>query len=279
MLGRAVLLARVTFARHGPEWGVAGRARPSLTARNVAAIRWALGRPALGSGDPKGEERLARSLRAPVPWQLPGMAAYIAARTEFFDSCLLQACELGCEQVVIVGAGYDGRSLRFRQPGVRFYEVDHPATQADKLARLGEVAANAEDVRFVAADVRRDSVGQALTTAGHNRRAATHFMCEGLTSYLPMMLVGDLLRSLASRAAPRSTIEIDFVVPARGRSAASRLLLSLVRAGAAVMGERIVTLVTPEDAVSLLRDTGWHDVERTRPGVTMPVVFTTAAIR
>jgi hypothetical protein len=46
-----------------------------------------------------------------------------------------------------------------------------------------------------------------------------------------------------------------------------------------VMGERIVTLVTPDDAVSLLRDTGWHDVERTRPGVRMPVVFTTAAIR
>jgi O-methyltransferase involved in polyketide biosynthesis len=37
------------------------------------------------------------------------MAAYIAARTEFFDNRLLQACELGCQQVVIVGAGYDGR--------------------------------------------------------------------------------------------------------------------------------------------------------------------------
>jgi methyltransferase (TIGR00027 family) len=258
---------------------VAGRARPSPTARNVATIRLALGRPALASGDPEGEDRLARIVAAPVPWQLPGMTAYIAARTEFFDNRLLQACELGSKQVVIVGAGYDGRSLRFRQPGVTFYEVDHPATQADKLARLAAVAANAEDVRFVAADVRRDSVGEALTRSGHDRRAATHFMCEGLTSYLPMRLLGDLLGSLASRAAPRSTIAIDFVAPARGRSAASRVLLGLVRAGTAMMGERIVTLVTPEGAASLLRDAGWHDVELTRPGVSMSVVFTTAAIR
>jgi methyltransferase (TIGR00027 family) len=113
------------------------------------------------------------------------MRAYIAVRTEFFDSGLLQACERGVGQVVIVGAGYDGRSLRFRQPGVTFYEIDHPATQADKRARLAEVAAHMEDVRFVAADFRQDSVVEALTTAGHDRRAATHFMAEGLTSYLP----------------------------------------------------------------------------------------------
>jgi methyltransferase (TIGR00027 family) len=206
------------------------------------------------------------------------MAAYIAARTDFFDNRLLEACELGCEQVVIVGAGYDGRSLRYRQPGVTFYEVDHPTTQADKLARLGEVAAKAEDVRFVAADIGRDSVVEALTMAGHDRRAATHFMCEGLTSYLPMVLLNKLLGSLASRAAPRSTIALDFVAPARDRSTASRLLLGLVRAGTALMGERIVTLVTPEEAASLLRDTGWHDVESTQPGLSMPVAFTTAAI-
>jgi len=207
------------------------------------------------------------------------MVAYIAARTAFFARCLLRACEFGVMQVVIVGAGYDGRSLRFRGPGVTFYEVDHPTTQADKRARLREVAANIEDVRFVAADIRRDSVVDALTAAGHDSRAATHFMCEGLTSYLPLVLLGDLLRSLTSQAAQRSTIAIDFVEPPSGRPAASRLLLRVVRAGAAVMGERMVTLVTPEEAASLLRDAGWHDVDLSRPAVAMGVIFGTASIR
>jgi methyltransferase (TIGR00027 family) len=207
------------------------------------------------------------------------MRAYIAARTEFFDSGLLQACERGVGQVVIVGAGYDGRSLRFRRPGVTFYKIDHPATQADKRARLAEVAAHMEDVRFVAADFRQDSVVEALTTAGHDRRAATHFMAEGLTSYLPVGLLGDVLRLLASVAAPQSTLAIDFLEPANHRSAASRLLLGLVRAGTAVMGERVVTLVTPGEAASLLRDAGWHDVELSRPATSMPVVLANASIQ
>lgn len=49
--------------------------------------------------------RLTRLLRAPVPWQLPGMRAYIAARTQFFDGGLRNACERGVGQVMIVGAG------------------------------------------------------------------------------------------------------------------------------------------------------------------------------
>lgn len=258
---------------------MAGRGRPSLTARNVATIRLTLDRPTLVSGDSSGEDRLARSLRAPVLWQLPGMRAYIAARTRFFDGGLLHACERGVGQVVIVGAGYDGRSLRFRRPGVTFYELDHPMTQADKQARLAEVAAPAEDVRFVAADLRQDSVVAPLTTAGHDRRTATHFMAEGLTSYLPSGLLRDVLRSLASVAAPQSTLAIDFLEPPNHRSAASRLLLGLVRAGTAMMGERIVTLVTSGDAASLLGDAGWHDAELSRPDISMQVVFATASIQ
>ena len=61
---------------------------------------------------------------------------FIRARTVFFDDAVLDAIDRGVKQVVILGAGYDGRALRFRTPGVQFFEVDHPATQVDKLRRL-----------------------------------------------------------------------------------------------------------------------------------------------
>jgi O-methyltransferase involved in polyketide biosynthesis len=131
----------------------------------------------------------------------------------------------------------------------------------------------------VAADLRQDSVVAALTTAGDDHRTATHFMTEGLTSYLPSRLLRDVLGSLASVAAPQSTLAIDFLEPPNHRSAASRLLLALVRTSTAMMGERIVTLVTPRDAASLLRDTGWHDAELSRPAISVPVVFATASIQ
>ena len=204
------------------------------------------------------------------------MADYIAARTEFFDSALLSACEAGTQQVVLVAAGYDGRSLRFRQPGVSFFEVDHPRTQADKLARLHELGIDADDVRFVPVDLGRDSVKDALALAGHDGERATHFMCEGLTPYLPRAVLVQLLRSLASRAAPGSTIAVDFATRGRDLDAINRLRLNVVRASTTMMGERMVTFVTGSEAQSLLTGTGWTRVELAPTPPSFPVLFAVA---
>ena len=78
-----------------------------------------------------------------------GQGASLIARTRFFDDRVLAALSAGIRQVVILGAGYDDRALRFRSPGVRFFELDHPATQADKARRL----------RAMKAGVRRAGAG------------------------------------------------------------------------------------------------------------------------
>ncbi len=89
-------------------------------------------------GDPAAEVRLSVSLPRPMWWPLFSGAwrRRIAARTPFFDDVTLAAIDAGVTQVVILGAGYDGRALRFAHPNVRFFEVDHPATQEDKRRRL-----------------------------------------------------------------------------------------------------------------------------------------------
>jgi hypothetical protein len=43
------------------------------------------------------------------------------------------------------------------------------------------------------------------------------------------------------------------------------------------MGERIVTLLAPEEATSLLAETGWPDVELAPPDGFFPVVFAEAS--
>src|SRR5688572_11588716 len=42
-------------------------------------------------------------------------------------------------QVVLLGAGLDTRAARLAKDGVRFFEVDHPGTQREKLARLAAI--------------------------------------------------------------------------------------------------------------------------------------------
>ena len=205
------------------------------------------------------------------------MSAFVAARTEFFDAKLLRASESGIRQVVVVGAGYDGRAVRFRQPGVTFFEVDHPATQADKRARMWALGIDAIDVRFVSLDIRLGGIGDALADAGHDPDVPTFFMCEGLSLYLPVGDVRQLLESLAALAGPPSSLAIDFVAPKRGRSVSGRMLLGAARAGAAAMGERMVTFLGADEAAGLLGECGWSGLELHAPELSFAPVFAGAS--
>lgn len=62
----------------------------------------------------------------------PGMTSLACLRHRFIDDQILQAYEQGVRRFVILGAGYDTRSLRLNLPEARLIEVDHPNTQARK---------------------------------------------------------------------------------------------------------------------------------------------------
>jgi hypothetical protein len=103
------------------------RARASARDRPICSDPWA----AALAGD-EGLE-VARRFDAASP----AMELWIALRTRVLDDGLAGLCDGGVAQAVVLGAGYDTRAARMARPGLRFFEVDHPATQADKLARLG----------------------------------------------------------------------------------------------------------------------------------------------
>jgi methyltransferase (TIGR00027 family) len=125
---------------------------------------------------------------------------HLEARTRFFDEQVLAALGRGVRQVVILGAGYDDRALRFRSPGVRYFELDHPATQADKRRRLSRMNAELSALTLAPADFRRADVGAVLAASGHDPAAPSLFICEGLLVYLDQDTTVSLLAALRSRA-------------------------------------------------------------------------------
>jgi len=64
-----------------------------------------------------------------------GIYEYIIARTKYFDNAFMQALEGGFDQIVIFGAGFDSRALRFNEKNkaTTIFELDAPMTQQDKL--------------------------------------------------------------------------------------------------------------------------------------------------
>src|SRR5262249_27672612 len=122
---------------------------PSQTARRVAAHRLDFTRVPADYGDPAADQALAADVADGRQAPAGRMHAYLAARTFFFDRTVTGTLGRGVRQVVAGGAGYDGRALRYAKPGVRWFEVDHPATQRDKLQRLARLGIDTSHIGFV----------------------------------------------------------------------------------------------------------------------------------
>jgi methyltransferase (TIGR00027 family) len=140
----------------------------------------------------------------------------VAARTEFFDQQVLTAVSAGVKQIVICGAGFDDRAFRFRTPGVRYFELDHPASQADKSRRLRAIDIDTIGLELAPADFRTDDVAKVLEDHGHDAASASLFICEGLLVYLDQPTCVRLLAGLRSRAAPGSTLAVSLATHRAG---------------------------------------------------------------
>ena len=133
-------------------------------------------------------------------------------RTQCIDSELAEAIGRGVEQVVLLGAGYDGRALRFAGASTRWLEVDFPSTQSDKRRRLSALGVSPVGVTYVPLDLMEDDLEAALEGAGHDAAAPTFFLAEGLVPYLTLEAVAAMLHALRARAAVGSVLVATFYV-------------------------------------------------------------------
>jgi len=226
---------------------------PSVTARWVAAHRLGFARVATDYGDPAADEALAAEVAAGRAAPANRMHDYLAARTSFFDRTVVSALDRGVRQVVVGAAGYDGRAFRYAKPGVRWFEVDHPATQRDKLERLERLGIDASHVRFVEADFTRDPVAGRLRAAGLDPDVPSLFLLEGVAVYLEPVVLEDVLRQFRQVAAPGSSLAIS-VSLSRPRGDAAR---ARFQATVAALGEPARSTFEAAEAEALLARTGW----------------------
>ena len=227
---------------------------PSVTARRVAAHRLGFARVATDYGDPAADEAMAADVAAGRVAPASRMHDYLAARTSFFDRTVVSALDRGVRQVVVGAAGYDGRAFRYAKPGVRWFEVDHPATQRDKLERLERLGINASRVRFVEADFTRDPVADRLRSAGLDPEAPGLFLLEGVAVYLEPAVLEDVLGQFRRVAAPGSRLAIS-VSLSRPPGDAGR---ARFQATVAALGEPARSIFEAGQAEALLARTGWQ---------------------
>ncbi|MGW0798985.1 class I SAM-dependent methyltransferase [Streptomyces sp. NPDC002692] len=196
-------------------------------------------------------------------------AEVVVPRTVAIDEALRARLT---DQLVILGAGLDTRAWRLPElVRTDVWEVDHPASQQDKRARLAEAASEpggpdesdrpaegltavARSVRFTSVDFAVDDLGAALDAAGHDPSSPTTWLWEGVVPYLTRAEVRATVGALAARTVPGSALVVNYQAPS-ARAKAGRLL-TRVLGSSVTAGEPWRSLWKPERMAALLAEYG-----------------------
>jgi methyltransferase (TIGR00027 family) len=153
-----------------------------------------------------------RRILKKVVFKVPGIYEYVIARTNFIDEIFKDSVG-SVEQVLIFGAGFDSRAIRFSQQlkSAKVFELDAPKTQAAKINRLKEKNSDfPSNLNFVAIDFNSESLEEKLKQAGFQKDRVCLFLLEGLTYYLEDEAVDSTLRLISDCSRPGSLLVFDY---------------------------------------------------------------------
>jgi methyltransferase (TIGR00027 family) len=114
---------------------------------------------------------------------VPGTHEYIVARTKYFDDLFKQALADNIPQVVFLGAGYDTRSIRFKDSvrETKIFELDVPTTQKQKKDLLLKAGISVpEQLSFVLINFNKESMQNVLSKAGYDKSQKVFSFGKGL---------------------------------------------------------------------------------------------------
>lgn len=212
-----------------------------------------------------GQERETEVRGNPQRFRDPlttALRTILVIRSRLAEDTWRDARQRGVMQHVILGAGLDTSAHRADLPAqVRVFEVDLPATQRWKRARLADAGIAAPDtLRYVGVDFSDTTLADGLAQAGFDQNAPACFTWLGVTLYLDKNDVERTLRYIAS-CAEGSSVVFDFVIAPELLEARERAAMEAISASLANGGEPWKSNFAPAELEALLCRMGYTQVE------------------
>jgi methyltransferase (TIGR00027 family) len=188
---------------------------------------------------------------------VPGLLLHFMLRKRWIEEAVRAALAESCAQVVVIGAGFDTLAPRLSAefPRASFCEIDHPATQARKRAALPGAPAN---LHFIAADLSRTRLQDALSAGAYRPELRTVFVVEGLLMYLADAEVSGLFTALREAGRAGAVVVFTVMEPAPGGRLAFHNATLLVRWLLWRWSEPFVSALRREDAARFLERSGFR---------------------
>lgn len=218
--------------------------------------------------DPSEQAIVDRVRAEDLPHEAAGRMAYelvrrtgisMVPRTIAIDEALR---DHAASQVVILGAGLDERAWRMSELGAAtVFEVDHPASQREKLRRVEGLTPKAREVIPVSVDLASEPLGRALQEAGFDPGAVTTWVWEGVVPYLTAAEVRATLAQVASLSAPGSRVIVNYQVKSLSTTVmrkVMRLVMKAARQPDPMAGEPWRSKWQPQGMRDLFNDNGFE---------------------
>jgi len=216
---------------------------PPLSAiLRLAPLRWLFWRPLLAKVRP--------------------ISVFVVVRSRYTEDALESSIRDGCRQYVILGAGLDSWALRRSEPGVTVFELDHPATQQWKDARIrSRMGALPSHLVLIPVDFERESIADVLPSHGFDPRASAFVSWLGTICYLTHGAIEEAFTALARVCAPGSRIAFDYFQPKSTMSPSDLQLFEVLDEGGTRRGEPMQTLLEAGEMAEILLSAGFRVVE------------------
>lgn len=210
------------------------------------------------------------------PQNLLSFTRWVCVRARYPEDLVARAVASGRRmQYVILGAGLDTFAYRRTdlRDNLRVFEVDHPASQAWKRARLGALGVTPGDnLVFVPVDLEHQTLLDGLTRAGVDFTTPTIVSWIGVTMYLTSDAIDATLREVA-QFAEGSRLVLTYNQPQSAVSGPGARTEAVMARATAAMGEPFISLFRPDEIEQRLRDHGYTDVEHFGPDEALITYF------
>ena len=155
---------------------------------------------------------ISRTALKKVLFKVPGIYEYIVSRTKFIDE-IFSSLDAKTEQVLILGAGFDSRTIRFKDKftKAKMFELDAPVTQQVKVNRFTKKNIPfPPNLTFISIDFNTELLAEKLNEAGFQKNCRCLFLLEGLTYYLNPEAIESTLTLLSNYSAKDSLLVFDY---------------------------------------------------------------------
>ena len=190
------------------------------------------------------------------------LRAWMVARARFAEDVLAEAVrQHRAEQYLVLGAGLDTFAYRNPYPGVRVFEVDHPATQAWKREQVKEAGIPIpQSMSFVPVDFEEQSLAQELESSGFDCQKRTVTAWLGVVPYLTLEAFRATTKLLGSFAYGSAAV-FDYSQPRGVLAPVEQLMHDSLSERVALAGEPFRLFFTPHMLAEELATAKLHTVE------------------